>query len=388
MKRLRRGREICEPGEWHEVIVADQTRQVNSRCPLIGHLFLGALALFQLGSLIKASLVGNIVQSSGLSPLPPPHSIERRVQEITFPKMPPPQKLIPYKEAKIHSRYCYWKPEDNHLNDCHALMAPFLKGKPKWTLLGDSTMRLLYAFTEHLFPYKRKLGERCHQETYFGFPENNIDMWVPPNHSSSEGPVFFGAMKGNEFCSDCSGCASAKKAALFNRSLEFLSVEFARDVEVPTAHTKTTQETVALYLDQEVSSATDHVCVVNTGLHGMTVFNDTSKYVENNRWYIDQLLGSKCGSLVWISISATLELPPYGNLNWKLKEWNDSFREVLRVEYPQVFYVDIWDKSAVTEHNDNVHLKNKEFYEPLADTLFVSLMQPNSIHVLGTKLKH
>ena len=110
----------------------------------------------------------------------------------------------------------------------------------------------------------------------------------------------------------------------------------------------------------------------------MNEFNDTKKYVENNRWYLDLLLGSKCGSIVWISMTATAEVPPYECLNRKLKDWNDSLRDVLRKEYPQVFYVDVWDKSLVTEHNDNVHLKNGQFYEKLANSLFSKLMAPTS----------
>jgi hypothetical protein len=53
---------------------------------------------------------------------------------------------------------------------------------------------------------------------------------------------------------------------------EFLVVEFARDVEAPSLTTRTTQETVAKYLQTNYSSSvSDTVWVANTGLHDMMV---------------------------------------------------------------------------------------------------------------------
>ena len=49
------------------------------------------------------------------------------------------------------------------------------------------------------------------------------------------------------------------------RIARYLPVEFARDVEQPSRNTTTTQESVALYLQQDPRD----LCVLNAGIHDM-----------------------------------------------------------------------------------------------------------------------
>merc|ERR1719494_1417948 len=85
-------------------------------------------------------------------------------------------------------------------------------------------------------------------------------QWSPPS-TTVEGPLKNGLE--NHFCSDCSGCRGFIYESPF-MDIEYIPVEFAKDVEVQTDDTRTTQETVAKYLK---STTRETIVFVNTGLH-------------------------------------------------------------------------------------------------------------------------
>ena len=275
--------------------------------------------------------------------------------------------------------FCVW---NDTLAECETMLAPALRQKPIWIFFGDSTMAMLFAQVEYLWPYECmefKISKRCYRQQYYGLSKPDKGTWKPPNISLGEGPVGFGLS--NPFCSECSICKNVLIGSSTyggeERALEFLGVEFARDVIDQTNITQTTQETVHLYLQQKnIEDPRNVVCIVNTGLHdyvvGGTIPTDT--YVKNVDDYLSLLLPT-CGNLVWLSTSATLEMHAYSQRNAKILEMNDAVANLLRVSYPNAFFLDVYPKSNKTKHFDNVHLDENDYYVPLGE-MFVRFIKP------------
>ena len=95
-------------------------------------------------------------------------------------------------------------------------------------------------------------------------------LWTPPK--STEGPVGYGKHRpGCRDCSDCQPYLCTGGDTHQKQSLEFLPVEFARDVTLQTAAFNTSQEVVAEYLPEHPKD----VCVVGAGLDDMKVVKKT-----------------------------------------------------------------------------------------------------------------
>jgi hypothetical protein len=215
-------------------------------------------------------------------------------------------------------------------------------------------------------------------------------MWVyPSNLHRGEGPHSYG--KQTPMCTDCSGCNNRKfgtqatnKPVVGDKQqqqqqqqqqpyMEFLAVEFSRDVEAqsPAMSLTTTQETVAFYLSHKLDPPSSHVCVVNAGLHDMSLKGKTApRYADHVRRYL-QLLEPQCHIVIWIACSATKGNPP--QTLERIQEWNAAAQDMIARDMPQVVYVDIWHKSLRTEHEDNVHLDAAAYYIPFAN-MFYKLM--------------
>ena len=138
--------------------------------------------------------------------------------------------------------------------------------------------------------------------------------------------------------------------------------------------------------------------MVNAGLHDMSIghpqagpnlcnkkgnktlflwrYNhSTATHVENVRRYM-ALLQKGCRRTVWLATSA-LNIPEakgYAQRNWKVATWNDQVEAMLRSEFPSVFFVDVFPKTAGSKHLDNVHLDNA-YYVTLGQ-LFQGLSLP------------
>jgi hypothetical protein len=148
---------------------------------------------------------------------------------------------------------------------------------------------------------------------------------------------------------------------------EFLVVEFARDVEAPSLTTRTTQETVAKYLQTNYSSSvSDTVCVANTGLHDMMVPGMTKNiFIHNMRDYMG-MLSESCGSVVWVTLGGTLNIKKYPQRKWRIRAWNDAVLALLKLEFPTISILDVYPKSLNTHHTDNSHFV-PEYYQELAE---------------------
>ena len=304
--------------------------------------------------------------------------------------------------------------------------------KPTWLFLGDSTMFRLFIWTKKhwLDPVAGKCGcrakgsGRCGLNKFYGM--TNSMQWTQPNFTLSEGPVVYGLA--NPRCNDCSGCTSTILECKFTRTVKwkegddpwscihkklsalsmYFSVEFARDVEIQTDTSKTTQESIAKWLYKSsddmrrwnslsvsgqninAGASTSHlsrtktdaperwlvpisdsaICVINAGLHDMLVKNITDNaYVNNVRWYIRTIRGSGvCMHIIWVHTTAVFHHIYLSNS--RIRKWNHLINDMLLDSEFRDFVtiIDTFEESLNWPHNDKVHL-NAEWYRSLAMTL-------------------
>lgn len=109
-------------------------------------------------------------------------------------------------------------------------------------LMGDSTMARAAEGLHHLFGCKViRQASRCDFASYYGIAvaHEQLNSAIPPG----VGPALTGRQ--NRGCMDCSGCHSRHwYCPIRNVTLEFVGMEFAKDVEYPTWHGRFTQESV------------------------------------------------------------------------------------------------------------------------------------------------
>lgn len=258
--------------------------------------------------------------------------------------------------------------------DCQTILKPFIGDYDQLqniVLLGDSVMRLLFHTTHEnpsckLFRGGTAAG-RCNFLEYMGLDKGT---WVPPR-LGLEGPhpKLFGGK--NPFCSDlgchfgvcnehyaqswyCPGsrpepppCASPPCSG--GRVLEYLPVEFSRDVEQPGRNTTTTQESVGLYLKRDPRD----LCVVNTGTHDMqctgepapehpwrnhTVVDDDMTYVKNVADFIAAITPG-CKRMIWLHTTAICGVPKHCQRNSRILLWNQLVEAMLQDRFPDVAVV-------------------------------------------------
>jgi hypothetical protein len=239
---------------------------------------------------------------------------------------------------------------------------------------------------------------------------SNIE-WKKPNFWNGEGPLKYGL--DNPYCSDCDGCDTrfvscsilfpsdeqdtTATECIFDpnpQELEqqyqyigpsyggYLSVEFARDVELQTLEYNTTQENLlSSYigkhwntpLEQQITEFGYPICVVGTGHHDVAIPKITKDiYLQNVQWYV-QILSQQCDYIIWISNNCPLTddfaQTKNGTLEWNLGVrdlfLSSKMKESIR---SKVFFLDVFDASTTFEHNDNIHMSNS-WYELLASFL-------------------
>ena len=341
-------------------------------------------------------------------------------------------------------------------NDCYSLFSKYtLQEKQHWIFLGDSNMNLLYQHLiqslndtalhrngerhnhtqrEHKPDHKLKQlkfeshnnTDRCvrniskltsYMDEYLDGPPPQHNVWIKPNYAYGEGPAAPHYMSFDSqkpfLCHNLPAPYQKVQLELLQRqpdqrqskTIEFIVSAFARDVEVPSLTTKTTQETISLYLQRSyearpstnsgTSSSSSHsssglVCVVNSGLHDMYIpgSNHRRHYIRNVKWYIyDLLLGrAHCSVVVWITISATMDQKKYKQRNYKVSSWNQAIinmiqnqtasrmneesREGVNTSFGGIVLVlDVYNESHKTQHVDNAHLID-EYYQKLNTYLF------------------
>jgi len=245
----------------------------------------------------------------------------------------------------------------------------------RWVFLGDSTMRYLYSHIEtiqtneaaiHWCKCQTIKAPTCNMYEAFGLTKK-IGNWTPPTQYL-EGPIDYGLAEPH--CQDCFRCHSmlfhCERIPCNYTSTSYISVEFARDVEMQTEleQTNTTQESVARYLQNKECLKDPFICVVNTGIHDMLILDsDGDTFVENVAWYVT-LIQPCCRHLIWIQLTAILDDEAYRQRNWVIELWNSKVQTLLQGDrfHNWTTVVDPYTVSMTWPHNDNVHL-NQSYYE-------------------------
>ncbi len=316
----------------------------------------------------------------------------------------------------------------------------------RYVIFGDSTVYRLYAYT-HLrallmdksvemyktqrtgstcdsplsLQCRRIAADRCSRmEQIRLIPVANTSR-VLPDFLLAQGPISFGIT--NPSCTDCRGCdtklmsCSAKSTSPAgktnatcrsetylqqlrnNRGIYtgaayggFLSVEFARDVELQTTRYTTTQENlVHQFLGLEFNTVTlmnefgKPICIVNSGQHDIAIPNVTlNAFLDNIVWYMD-LLSTQCDYIIFISNNCPLT-DKYLQTKELVYEWNMGIRKSILLPTndigetedrwrDKIFFLDIFNASITYEHLDNIHMA-KSWYVALA-TFLSSIMNTN-----------
>mmetsp|Transcript_27805 Transcript_27805/g.55683 ORF Transcript_27805/g.55683 Transcript_27805/m.55683 type:complete len:390 (+) Transcript_27805:339-1508(+) len=307
------------------------------------------------------------------------------------------QKYKTKQEQKL--RYCELgsSKTSNDSIECYNLLSSHLSSKPAWHFLGDSQMGMLMTKVLSEYPYKiskkKVASERCGFLDYCQLEK--CSEWIPSSKNKTQGPFMFGLE--HPFCSDLSWFRNNKVetetenigdgiitvSSIAHKFTEYLVVEYASDVEQQSKTTKTTQQSVTLYMEQNLKdhnlSTIDSICIVNTGLHDQHMCNYKTEvdcldaYRTNVQEYL-RLLDRVCGNIVWISTTPVAN--DVGNIqnNNRTLEWNKAVKSLLETYYVEKsFYVDTWKRALNYTHTDNVHFK-VPYYTTVAN-LFKSIIK-------------
>uniref|UniRef100_A0A7R9ZKF4 Uncharacterized protein n=1 Tax=Craspedostauros australis TaxID=1486917 RepID=A0A7R9ZKF4_9STRA len=291
---------------------------------------------------------------------------------------------------QLQSRYCSW---DRSLETCYRMFVPVLQEKPSWVFLGGYDMSQVVHYISLQWPHEslniKSRRDPCKNIEYYKIPRRV--PWTAPNATLGEGPVGYG--KDHPYCTDSQRVWNVllDVPTQQDKYVEYLVVEYARDVSIPSHVTKTTQETAALYL----SNKSPEVCVANTGLHDASIVDPKTGeplpidvYIHNVDAYIT-LLARTCRHVVWVGLSAIMEDDSktlagtggssiiHGNAtnvtNCQLQEYNNAVYGLVELRgRDNVYIVDVWDKSLTTSHVDKFYMTPK-YYSTLA-RLFATLM--------------
>ncbi len=252
-----------------------------------------------------------------------------------------------------------------------------LDGK-RIVLLGDSMMaRTVEAVAEllgHALGQPCQLtreGDRCGEAT--GVLGLQAPEWSSSNGNGhiepgpGEGPAVFGL--GHPGCRDCSGC-TAHFYSCGTFRLDFITVEWARDVELQSRRYNTTQEVV---VKEHFGLDPPSLVVFNTGVHDLQLVpqHGWQPYSTHLRWYAAMLLAQHV-PLVYVttaSIDETLvpEEHRHHTSENNIKRANkiaSSIMQELRISYLDTFPLSSGGYPK-TLHLDAVHFSS-EYYQAIA----------------------
>lgn len=199
----------------------------------------------------------------------------------------------------------------------------------------------------------------------------------------SEGPVSYGLRMLGSQCRDCNICEAKLfecKDGLHSMKVEFIAVEFARDVSLQSSLYRTTQENVGHYLSQQNVS---HV-IFNTGLHDTGLqCNSIKSYRKNLMWYFGVLRKfMPLASFLWLdSVPVVKSKQPviWRNVtaNGRISEYNRiASRLVDQFGYQRISPFGILQLPYFSKlSNDGVHYSEEGgvFYDILASAILLQL---------------
>ena len=231
--------------------------------------------------------------------------------------------------------------------DCRVFVKKVLKNNPSksWLFVGDSTMNYLFnqiqtrpSLNCHVI---KKCDKQCTVAEYIYLPVS--------------------AHK-RRACKVRGPCRNQMNQCRHNvNTVEYILTDFARDSKVAGSN-----KTVYQLLDWYLSNTSKDVCVLNIGMHDNGHNATDDQYVQGVSNLLSHFQPPHCSSLIWISINNVLGLKKFGQSNTKILRWNRLVEEMLKEEYPDTAYIDIYPMSTQKKmHKDNVHL-DKLYYKTLA----------------------
>jgi hypothetical protein len=326
--------------------------------------------------------------------------------------------LMSHLQASLNfSRTRYWRSRGRPIGGENAKERYLNR---RWLFLGDSTVFRLfldsrletYVLRDAIGRYKRQRGPclfshrlQCHSvychrcDTMQQLSLNEASSgWVLPDYAHGEGPVKFGYS--HPYCTDCDGCDTKLLTCSLSKSDDthcsdefaapsrdasslytgpayggYISVEFARDVELQTNQFTTTQENIlSLYIAERWNAPIEMIeefgrpiCVVSTGHHDIAVPNITKAiYLENVQWYLE-IVSQQCDSILWVTNTGPLT-DDFHQTKAATLEWNMGIKDILftNPEYRRKsFVLDVFNASLEHPHADNIHME-RDWYEALA----------------------
>ena len=231
----------------------------------------------------------------------------------------------------------------------------------------------------------------CTWGDYYGYPSTIVDKTVP----LGLGPLGFG--RTNRGCSDCGACGPRIWECADGAMVEFVGIEFAKDVEYQSDVYNTTQENI---INHYLRKQAPYQIVFNTGLHDMGVdmrgvdvgsperlkkFGLVDSYGENLLWYgrlLKKTLEPHGTFFVWLSttsIRADLQPEVYKETT------NNAKSELLNIAASKVMHtlgIPVIDLYAISRlpyfqnlNNDGVHYGGDDdlFYKLVAFHLHLRL---------------
>jgi hypothetical protein len=320
-------------------------------------------------------------------------------------------------QQQQHNLNCTWNypPGNNNDTSCFDLLVDRIQSTTKgpvtrWIFAGGSTMyRTFHKSPLHTYLIRKfynppcpnyschtvKAG-RCKTDQLFGIVQR-VEHWQVPNQT--EGPVGYG--KTHPYCQDCMGCDSillhcrpdSQLSACTRRTRPtggYLSVEYARDVEIQSTSHHTTQENFAHYLDTQwntndmVRDLGRPVCVVSTGVHDAKLLQINDEvYLGNVRSYL-RLLAQQCAHVVWLG-NTSPETNNYAQKIERTQRWNLAVLDLLQnndefwnndnniMSPSSSSFVDVFEASTAVPHADNIHM-NHNWYDDLG-TMFRKVVE-------------
>ncbi len=291
--------------------------------------------------------------------------------------------VSPSSKKVAFSNSCTWIPDITKKKtnakvsiDCRLVFKSngILTTASKMLFLGDSTVyRMFNSDSTSKCRCKSSISSgRCNLIKALGL--TRATKWTAP--SQNEGPLHFG--RKHPFCTDCSGCnmklcvGPLKTPSCIQQN--YIPIEFARDVEMQTKKSATTQEMLTEYLSKSPPS---DVCVVSTGVHDMAIphLSDHS-YVENVKWYL-KLLQPHCTKILLVGQTGVSGDPKYPQTNKRIQQWDSMISSMIR-QFAFVVYISVFEGSKDAKHLDNTHM-HPSFYKSLKK-MIVGYFGPEQLH--------
>ena len=253
------------------------------------------------------------------------------------------------------------------------------KDEQQVLFMGDSTMFRLWREARAFQNGEPLLSKiittgRCNWLRSFGIKPSKV--WRKPN-PKKEGPALYGLE--NPWCTDCSGCSSyvvfpkgkkLKQKILGTHflTMDYIAVEFARDVEMQSVYGNTTQETLSRYL--QLQFKTYSVCVLNEGIHDQRLHGFMAEDYVLNVMELLELFVPVCLNIIWIEMTAPRGDEDKPQTKVITQEWNIALYSYLNNHrHPNVSLMRVFNQSLKAMHKDNVHM-HQSWYEEMARTMF------------------